>query len=533
MIVYAAFMSNAARNYEAELDALRAVNAPLLTEILGELHHLRSENAHLKHALSRLQQRLFGRSSEKVDPNQLELALQAAAADEAERTVVTPPYANEAPDGEVLAPEPQKRRPNHHGRAPLSSHLERVRTEIHPENLTCPCCSGTLRRMGEETSEELGHYPARFFVRQTVRVKYACPSCQDQIVRPDLPEKLFERGLAGADVVAQVLVSKYADHLPLHRQEMIYRREGVHLDKATMCDWVDRSADLLQPIVDQLRRDVLSGPVVHADETPVKYLTPGQRGSQNGYVWTYADLQGDVFYDFGRTRGQQWPNAVLAGYAGCLLVDGYAGYDKVLARDDVTYAACWAHARRKFHESLQTAPGPAVVVLKAISEMYKVEHQARDEGLDPVAVRALRQEKTLPILDDLEAYLRMLLPEVLPKSPIGKAVQYALARWPALKVFAGDGRVPIDNNSAERAMRKIAVGRKNWLFTGSVAGGERAAVIYSLIETCSRCGINPREYLTDVLQRVGSHPQSRVAELTPRGWLAARAPAAVLSDDQA
>jgi transposase len=387
--------------------------------------------------------------------------------------------------------------------------------------------------MGEETSEELGHYPARFYVRQTVRVKYACPSCQDQIVRPDLPEKLFERGMVGADVVAQVLVSKYADHLPLHRQEMIYHREGVHLDKATMCDWVDRSADLLQPIVDQLRRDVLSGPVVHADETPVKYLTPGQRGSHNGYVWTYAGLQGDVFYDFGKTRGQQWPNAVLAGYAGCLLVDGYAGYDKVLARDDVTYAACWAHARRKFHEALQTAPGPAVVVLKAISEMYKVEHQARDEGLDPQAVRALRQQKTLPILDDLEAYLRVLLPEVLPKSPIGKAVQYALARWPALKVFAGDGRVPIDNNSAERAMRKIAVGRKNWLFTGSVAGGERAAVIYSLIETCSRHGINPREYLTDVLQRVGNHPQSRVAELTPRGWLAARAPAAVLSNDQA
>lgn len=526
-------MSNAARNYEAELDALRAINAPLLTEILGELHQLRSENTHLKYALARLQQRLFGRSSEKIDPNQLELALQAAAADEAERAVVTPPYANEAPDGEVVAPEPKKRRPNHHGRGPLSADLERVRTEIHPADLTCPCCSGALRRMGEETSEELGLYPARFYVRQTVRVKYACPSCQDQIVRPDLPEKLFERGMAGADVVAQVLVSKYADHLPLHRQEMIYRREGVHLDNSTMCDWVDRSADLLQPIVDQLRLDVLSSPVVHADETPVKFLTPGQRGSHNGYVWTYADLQGDVFYDFGKTRGQQWPNAILAGYEGYLLVDGYTGYDKVLARKEVTYVACWAHARRKFYESLGTAPRPAVVVLKAISEMYKVEEQARDEGLDPDAVRALRQEKTLPILEDLEAGLRELLPEVLPKSPIGQAVKYALARWPALKVFAGDGRVPIDNNSAERAMRKIAVGRKNWLFTGSVAGGERAAVIYSLIETCSRHGINPREYLTDVLQRVGSHPQSRVAELTPRGWLAARATAAVINNNQA
>jgi transposase len=526
-------MSNAARNYEAELDALRAINAPLLNELLGELHQLRSENAHLKHAMARLQQRIYGRSSEKIDPNQLVLALQAAAADEAERAVVTPPYVNEAPDGEVAAPTPKKQRPNHHGRVSLPAGLERVRTEIHPADLTCPCCSGALRRMGEETSEELGLHPARFFVRQTVRVKYACPSCQDQIVRPELPEKLFERGMAGADVVAHVLVSKYADHLPLHRQEMIYRREGVHLDTSTMCDWVDRSADLLKPIVEQLRLDVLSGPVVHADETPVKFLTPGQRGSRNGYVWTYADLQGDVFYDFGKTRGQQWPNAILSGYAGYLLVDGYTGYDKVLAREEVTYAACWAHARRKFYEALETDPQHAVVVLEAIGEMYKVEEQARDEGLDPEAVGALRQEKTLPILEDLEACLRALLPEVLPKSPIGRAVQYALARWPALKVFAGDGRVPIDNNSAERAMRKIAVGRKNWLFTGSVAGGERAAVIYSLIETCSRHGINPREYLTDVLQRVGSHPQSRVAELTPHGWRAARAPAATLSNDQA
>jgi transposase len=242
-------MDNTARNYEHELNALRAVNAPLLNELLGELHHLRSENAHLKHALARLQHRIYGRSSEKIDPNQLELALLAAAAEVAERADVAPPGLNEAPDAEVVAPAPKKRRPNHHGRAPLPAHLERVRTEIHPDDLACPCCHGALRRLGEETSEELGRYPARFYVRQTVRVKYACPSCQDQIVRPELHDKLFDRGLAGADVVAQVLVSKYADHLPLHRQETIYRREGVSLDKATMCDWVERSADLLQPVV--------------------------------------------------------------------------------------------------------------------------------------------------------------------------------------------------------------------------------------------------------------------------------------------
>jgi transposase len=526
-------MDNTARNYEDEMAALRAGNAPLLSALLDELHHLRSENAHLKHTLARLLHRIYGRSSEKMNPNQLELALQFAAADLLGRAVVVPPGLDEAPDGEVMAPAPRKRRPNHHGRVPLPAHLERVRTEIHPADLTCPCCSGALRRLGEETSEELGRRPAQFYVRQTVRVKYACPSCQDQIVRPDLPEKLFDRGLAGADVVAQVLVSKYADHLPLHRQEMIYRREGVHLDKATMCDWVDRSAELLGPVIAALRRAVLAGPVAHADETPVLYLIPGEKGSYRGWLWVYANLRGEVFYDFSRTRSRQWPDAVLAEYRGYLLVDGFSGYDAVCAREGVIYVACWAHARRKFHDALKTDPQPAAVIVKAIGEMYKVEQQARDEGLDVEAVLALRQSRTVPLLEDLEGYLRALLPSVLPKSPLGKALQYTLGRWPALTVFAGDGVVPIDNNSAERAMRKVALGRNNWQFTGSPAGGERAAVIYSLIETCSRLGINPHEYLTDVLQRLGSHPQSRVAELTPRGWLAARATAAALSNDQA
>ncbi len=525
-------MDNNARNHEAELEALRAVNAPLLDGLLGELHHLRSENAYLKHALARLNHRLYGRSSEKVDPGQLELALQldAAVAAAAEDLVTVPPGLAEAPDAEVVAPTPKKRRPNHHGRVPLPAHLERVQTEIHPADLSCPCCSGELRRLGEETSEELGRRPAQFYVRQTVRVKYACPRCQDQIVRPELPEKLFERGLAGADVVAHVLVGKYADHLPLHRQETIYRREGVHLDKATMCDWVDRSADLLRPVVAALRRAVLAGPVAHADETPILYLRHGERGSFRGWLWVYTNLHGEVFYDFSRTRSRQWPDAVLAEYRGYLVVDGFTGYDAVAARDGVVYVGCWAHARRKFHDALKTDPQPAAVILKAIGEMYKVEQQARDEGLEADSVLALRQARTAPLLEDLEAYLRALLPSVLPKSPIGKAVQYTLARWAALTVFAGDGQVPIDNNSAERAMRKVALGRNNWLFAGNDTGGERAAVIYSLIETCSRLGINPHEYLTDVLRRVGSHPQSRVAELTPRAWLAGRAAAGVSSN---
>ncbi len=522
MIVYAARMNDAAHNLHHENEHLRAVNATLL----DELHSARSENSRLKHILARFQHRLFGRRSEKIDPNQLTLVLQVEAADEAAMRVAPPKYVHEAPDAEVQPKLKKKHVAGHHGRGPLSANLERERIEIHPADLTCPSCRNDLRLLGEEISEELGLRPARFYVRQYVRFKYACPCCQDQIVRPPLPDKVIERGLAGADVVAHVVVNKYANHLPLHRQAVMYKREGVDLPKSTTCDWVDRCADLLRPIVEQIRKDVLAGPLVQADETPVQYLDPGRGGSHRGYLWAYVGLGDDVLYDFSTTRAQRWPNAMLDGYQGYLLVDGYAGYNEVLAKPGVTYAGCWAHVRRRFREALKTDPKYAAAAVAEIQAMYVTEKRAKQEGLDPGGVLALRQAETLPTLTELETYLRELLPEVLPKSPLGDAVQYALARWPALTVFAGDGLVPIDNNSAERAMRKVAVGRKNWLFAGNEAGGERAAVIYSLIETCSRHGINPQEYLTDVLQRVGSHPQSRVAELTPRGWLAARTAAA-------
>jgi len=522
-------MNDTARNLHDENEHLRAENAVLI----DQLQSARIENLRLKHVLARFQHHLFGKRSEKIDPNQLTLILQVEAADEAAMRVALPKYAQDTPDAE-MPPKPKKKHAAQHpGRKALPAHLERERIEIHPEDLTCPCCGKELRLLGEEISEQLGCRPKRYFVRQYVRFKYACASCHDQIVRPPLPDTVIERGLAGADVVAQVLVAKYADHLPLHRQSMMYRREGVDLDKSTMCEWVDRSADLLRPIVEEIRRQVLTGVLVHADETPVLYLIPGESGSVRGFLWTYAGLRGEVFYDFTPTRAQRWPSAVLSGYQGYALVDGYAGYNEALAQPGVTYAGCWAHVRRKFREAMKTEPKYAAAAVAAIQAMYATERQAKQEGLDPEGVLALRQADTVPVLEELEQYLRALLPEVLPKSPLGEAVQYALARWPALKVFAGDGRVPIDNNSAERAMRKVAVGRKNWLFAGSEAGGKRAAIIYSLIETCSRLDIDPHAYLTDVLQRVGSHPQSRVAELTPRGWLAARAAAAEPLIDQA
>jgi transposase len=513
-------MSTAHDALPENIDHLQA----MVRELLDHIQSLQSENAQLKYFLARLQHRLYGRRSEKIDPNQLQLLFDDEQANESVASRITPPpFVGEAPDAEE-PPRRKKGRPlPHPGRMALPAHLSRQRIEIHPESLACPCCQGELRRLGEEISEELGRQPARFFVRQYVRVKYACPRCQDQIVRPPLPARPIERGLAGSDVISEILVSKFADHLPLHRQAVIYRREGVPLDKATMCDWVARSAELLAPIVARMREELLSGPVVQADETPVQYLVPRDPGpKRRGYLWAYVGDHEDVVYDFTTTRAQQWPNQFLTGYQGHLQVDGYAGYNEVLGWSGVVHVACWAHARRKFIEARATDPQYAAAALLAIRALYATEARARDENLDVAALTALRQQEAVPVLADLEGYLRALLPEALPKSPLGRATAYALARWPALTVYAQDGRIPIDNNSVERAMRRVAVGRKNWLFAGSPAGGERAAIIYSLIETCSRHGINPHDYLTDVLQRLDTHPQRRIAELTPRGWLAAR-----------
>jgi len=512
-------MNDATPNIEQENERLRALNA----ELLDHIQDLRSENARLKHVLARLQHRIFARQSEKIDPNQLQLLLDDEARQDAGLQITPPRFVHEAPDAEEQ-PKRKKGRPAAHpGRLPLPPHLPRQRIELHPDSLACPCCQGELRRFGEEISEELGRQPARFFVRQFVRVKYACPTCQDQIVRPPLPSRPIERGLAGSDVVADVLVGKFADHLPLHRQATIYRREGVPLDKSTMCDWVARSAELLAPIVDVMRRELLTGPVVQADETPVQYLDPQNRGpTRRGYLWAYGNGQKEVVYDFATSRAQQWPNRFLTGYQGYLQVDGYAGYNEVLSWPGVVEAACWAHVRRKFLEARDTEPKHAAAAVLAIRELYTTEAKARDDNLDVAALTALRMQEAVPVLADLEEYLRALQSVVLPKSPLGVATAYALGRWPALCVYAGDGRVPIDNNSVERAMRRVAVGRKNWLFAGSPAGGQRAAVIYSLIETCSRYGINPHDYLTEVLDRIDTHRQRRIAELTPGGWLAAR-----------
>lgn len=492
------------------------------TILLGENKKLRQRNDYLTQQLADIQRLAYGRKSEKVNPDQLQLFIDEARGD-SEPTGDKPD--NDTPDYEEIPAHirKKKKRGPHPGRAPLPDHLDREETHLHPDDLDCPCCGHEMKPAGEEISEELGVIPARLFVRRWVRHKYACRQCEDAVVRPPLPPVAIEKSMAGSDVLAAIIVSKYADHLPLYRQQQMYRREGVELSRVTMCDWMGKSSFLLKPIVAQMRQELLASAVVQSDDTGVKYLEP-PGPAKSGYLWAYVSCDGDVVYDFTRGRSREGPSSFLSGFSGVLQVDGYTAYNEVLSNPGISHAACWAHVRRKFEKALKTDPAEAAVVMQKIQQLYRVEKEIRELDLkpQPAKIVAIRERDSLPVIEKLEELLVEYRQNALPQGRLGKAIEYAFGQWAWLDTYIHDGLVEIDNNSCERAMRKVAIGRKNWLFTGSDQGGHYAAILYSLIETCSRHGINPHQYLTDVLVRVGTHPQSRVAELTPRGWAAAR-----------
>jgi len=318
-----------------------------------------------------------------------------------------------------------------------------------------------------------------------------------------------------------VLVSKYKDHLPLYRQSRIFARHGAEIPESTLCDWVRQAADMLQPVVAAMRTSVLESDVVQTDDTPVLVIDrQHQQGRRHGFLWAYVGDRAEVAFDFTPGRSRAGPMRFLDGYRGILQADAYAGYDQVFASGDVIEAGCMAHARRKFVEAEKADPTNVGHVLATMRKLYSVERQAKEQGFDAAARRELRQRESKPVLEAMGPWLRDLHRSVLPKSPLGKATGYAVRQWDALNRFADDGRIEIDNNRVERQMRQVAVGRKNWLFAGSDAGGVRAAIIYSLVCTCGLLGIEPWAYLKDVLQRTAEGEP--VEALTPRLWLAAR-----------
>jgi transposase len=487
----------------------------MVRQLLSDAHERNRQIDDLQSQLEWFKRHVFGRRSEKLAPNQLTL-FQGVTADqcEAEEQDTASKESNELTDSSG------KTKKHLNGRRPLPEDLPRERIEYHPpkEDLICSCCGQTKQAIREEVTEELDYVPASFVVRQHCRVKYACKNCQEGVVIADLPARPIEKGRPGPGLLANVLTSKYGDHLPLHRQEGIWKRHGVDIKRSTMCDWVRDCADLLSPIVRYMQTMILRSKKINTDDTPVPVQDGSRTQTRKGYLWAYIGANNNVVFDYTRTHSRDGPIAFLGDYSGYVQADAYKGYDAFFEKGNATEVACWAHTRRKFHDSLTTDPRRAHEMLAMIGKLYAVEKQAKENGLNAIALKRSRQQHSTPNLDEIRLRLEDWSIEVLPKSPIGQAVGYARGQWIALNQYIEDGDLDIDNNLAERVLRTVAIGRRNWLFAGSDAGAERAATIYSLIASCKLCEIDPFEYLRDVLDRISTHPASRIAELTPSGW---------------
>jgi transposase len=472
-----------------------------------------------------LKRMLFGRRSEKRhdDPDQT-LLFGRLASDE------TPPAEEEEADEEDGQSTSRRPRKRHHGRRPLPEGLPRHTHEIHPpeEERTCPCCSQQKTIFGQEVTEELDVVPARFFVNRYVRFKYACRQCEGYVSMGALPPRPMDKGIPGPGFLAYLLTSKYADHLPLYRQQQIYRRFGLELARSTMCGWVGYAAELLSPVARAMISPIKASRKIHTDDTPLTVLDPSAAPvkSRRGYMWVYIGEQNDVVFQYTNLRNRAGPESFLKGYRGYLQADAFSGYDRICAGGDVIEVACWAHARRKFFDAQTSYRPEAERILELIGRLYAVEGRARDGAVSPERLLAWRQKYSLRRLARLRAELDQLSLSVLPKSSLGQAIGYALGNWKALVRYTEAAFLSIDNNISERQIKQLVLGRKNWIFAGSEGGAESAAVMFSLIVSCKLHDIDPLAYLRDVLMRIHTHSADRVGELIPREWKARFGPAA-------
>jgi transposase len=492
-------------------DALPDDPTTLKAMLLAE----RCESERLRQIIKELQRHRFGRRAEALPEEQMLLGLedveQVAASGEAKQDESTP---------DSRAARARKRRGN---RGALPAHLPRIEVVVDIEDKACPCCKGELHRIGEDASERLDLVPAQFRILVTRRPRYACRTCEDGVMQAPAPARLIEGGLPTEATVAQVLVSKYADHLPLYRQAQIYARQGIALDRSTLADWVGHAAWHLRPLHERLLVKLRQRSKLFADETTMPVLDPGRGRTKTGQLWAYAsddrpwrgaDPPG-VAYVYAPDRKAERPIVHLDGFKGILQVDGYAGYRKLAERGDVRLAFCWSHMRRNFYELATPGPAPiASEALKRIAEFYAIENDIR--GRSAEERRLIRQQKSQPLANAFELWLRAKLGLISQKGKLAEAIRYALSRWEGLTRFIDDGRIELDNNAVERSIRPIALNRKNTLFAGSDGGAEHWAAIASLIETCKLNDVDPLAYLTDVLTRiVNGHPNSEIDQLLP------------------
>lgn len=461
----------------------------------------------LEEALKNARRWRFGRKSEAFQGEQRGLFDEDIEADAAdiEQQLAT------------LLPEPKTEKAAVPKRRPLPPELPRQDILLAPASDSCPDCGHALRFIRDEISERLEYVPASFIVHRHIRPQFSCEHC-DTVISAPLPAQLIEKGQPGPGLLAQVVSAKCLDHLPLYRQQVIYQRSGVDIPRSTLAGWFGAVGAALKPLAERLHHDLLQHPVLQADETTLSLLDPGKGKTQRGYLWAYVTAHSAeraiVLYDCQPGRSGQYARDILDSWSGTLVVDGYSGYQALFGKDKVKEAGCMAHVRRKFFELFIANKSPvAKQALDIIRELYKLERKIRHRPADKQ--RQWRQRYAKPQMDAFNKWLMLHHSQSAPGSGLHKALDYALNRWPALLCYLGDGRVPIDNNRCEGAMRPVAVGRKNWLFAGSLLAGQRLAAILSLLETAKLNGHDPYIWLRDVLTRLPSWPNNRITELLP------------------
>lgn len=505
----------------------------MIAELLRALRTERRDRAEVQQRLDALLRKLYGPRPTPSNPDQLLLF-----ADDADNNV-SPPVAPPAP---TSPPENEDEKPNRrgqskpHGRRRPPEHLRREpkRYELTAAERACPACGQERQPIGIETTEQYDYKPAEVFVISHQQVKYACKCCEAQVVLAPKPPQPLDKGLPGPGLLAQIITDKYQDHLPLNRTEQRFERLGVPLPRSTMGDWMAACAKLLKPLWQLLKEHVLGSKVLHTDDTTVPVRDENRSSHRYGRLWDYIGdhAHPGVVFDYTTTHARDGPAAFLKDFQGFLQADAYGAYDGIYtgSKGTIIEVGCWAHARNKFKEAQSTDPERVLAAKAWVRQLYNVEDEAK--GLASAERQRLRQEKSVPVLKSFLDWLLAQKALVLPKSPIAAAINYVLNQWQALNVYITDGDLDIDNNISERTLKLIGMGRTNWLFVGSDAGGKTAAVLFSFTAACKLLGINTFDYLRDVLERLPTHPEERLAELLPHNWQAARVATAQAGPDQ-
>jgi transposase len=478
----------------------------MVLTLLGQIDDLQGQLYYLK-------RQLFGKKSEKLSPDQRLLFENLYTQIEAK--------IEEQKQSKTEA-APKKRNQNHNGRRPLPQDLPRQTIEIEPEDdeKVCEVCGSEKSRIGEEVTEKLEYKAASFYVNRYVRSKYACKNCQNNVSIGQLPPMIIDKGVPGESLLAHIITCKYADCMPLNRLEGIFRRHGVDITVSNMCDWVGVSADLLEPLVNRMHQKILESPIVNTDDTQIPIKSQSRKGSTyNGYLWVYIDNKNNVVFDFTPTRSREGPiNFIGKQYGGYVQADAYSGYDELFRVSQATEVGCNAHARRKFEYALDSDPVRAARMMVLWGRLYDIERRAKENKYDSAQLLAARRTEALPIFDEIKAVLNEYKDQVLPKSPMGKAIGYTLNQWDALIKYTSDPMLSIDNNLSERILRMVVIGRRNYLFAGSEAGAKRAAIIYSLVASCKLNGHDPFAYFSDVLNKLTTWPVDKIDDLLPSNW---------------